>query len=57
MAEEIMTIAELELLRRLKAQILIDQAKAKTAEEARKQEDHWVADIIANLVGFVRKIG
>jgi hypothetical protein len=38
-------------------QALDDQAKADAAAEVLKQEDEWVANFIANLNGFIRKIG
>jgi hypothetical protein len=34
-----------------------DQAKADAAAEVLKQEDDWVANFIANLNGFIRKLG
>ena len=54
--EHIMTTPEQVLIRR-RLQTLDDQAKADAAAEVLKQEDHWVADFIANLTGVVQSIG
>ncbi len=51
-----MTTPEQVLIRR-RLQTLDDQAKADAAAEVLKQEDHWVADFIANLTGVVQSIG
>jgi hypothetical protein len=54
-----MTTPEQVLIRR-RLQPKEDQARAAeaaAAAERLKQEDHWVADIISNLAGFIRKIG
>jgi hypothetical protein len=54
--EHVVTTPEQVLVRR-GLQALDDQAKADAAAEVLKQEDEWVANFIANLNGFIRKIG
>jgi hypothetical protein len=53
--EHIMTTPEQALIRH-RLRTLDDQAKAAAATEALKQEDHWVAEFIANLAGIIRKL-